>query len=140
MGAWATAECGSCGQGNCKAPAPMDRIRELPHHKLLAYQVAKELLTAVIAAKIGDPRLRDQAIRAAKSCCLNLAEGAGRMSVPDRSRVFAIARGEACEAAAAVEIAATAGDCTEDSSAVTHALADRLVALITGLIRLRGSN
>jgi four helix bundle protein len=115
-------------------------MKSLPHHKLVAFEVARDLLVAVIAAKIADPKLRDQAMRAAKSACLNVAEGAGRMSVPDRSRIFAIARGEACEAAAAVEIAAIAGDCTPESSIAANELADRLVALLTGLIRLRGSD
>jgi len=49
-------------------------------------------------------------MRAAKSAALNVAEAAGRVSRADRARVFGIARGEAMEAAAAVEIAAIAGD------------------------------
>jgi four helix bundle protein len=44
-------------------------------------------------------------MRAAKSACLNAAEGAGRVSRADKARVFGIARAEAGEAAAAVEIA-----------------------------------
>jgi hypothetical protein len=36
--------------------------------------------------------------------CLNTAEGAGRVSRPDKARAFTIARGEACEAAACVEM------------------------------------
>ena len=51
----------------------MDTIR-LPHHRLLAYGVAIELLRGVKAAKIRDAHLRDQALRAAKSACLNCAE------------------------------------------------------------------
>src|SRR5688572_13601529 len=89
------------------------RAAALPHHKLVAYQVALEFLGAVRAVGIRDADLRDQAMRAAKSACLNLAEGAGRKSRADKARVYAIARGEACEAAAAVEIAAAAGDAGE---------------------------
>src|SRR5258708_27552990 len=81
----------------------------LPHHKLLAYGVAMKLLDAVRDARIRDSHLRDQAMRAAKSACLNAAEGAGRVSRADKARAFAIARAEACEAAAAVEIAIAAG-------------------------------
>ena len=82
----------------------------LPHHKLVAYGVAVELLLAVKAANIRDAKLRDEAVRAAKGTCLNCAEGAGRASRADKARVFDIARGEAVKAIAAVEIAAHAGD------------------------------
>src|SRR5450631_2445784 len=82
----------------------------LPHHKLIAYRVALELLQAVREAKIRDSYLRDHAMRAAKSACLNAAEGAGRVTRADKARAFTIARGEACEAAAAVEVAVRAGD------------------------------
>ncbi len=107
----------------------------LPHHKLIAYEVALELLRAVRAAGIADRGLCDQAMRAAKSACLNCAEAAGRVSRPDKARVLAIARGEACEAAAAVEIVAQAGDTHAEAVAV---VADRLVRLLTGFIRPRG--
>jgi four helix bundle protein len=87
----------------------------LPHHKLLAFEVAMQLLAAVRAARIRDGGLRDQAMRSAKSACLNAAEGAGRVSRADKARVFAIARAEAGEAAAAVEIAVAAGDADAES-------------------------
>jgi four helix bundle protein len=110
-------------------------LRPLPHHRLVAYEVATELLASVIAAKIEDSRLRDQALRAAKSACLNIAEAAGRSGRADQARVFTIARAEACEAAAALEIAAIAGDCTSAAAYDAHNLAHRLVRLLTGLIR-----
>jgi four helix bundle protein len=84
---------------------------------------------------VRDPKLRDESLRSAKSACLNTAEGAGRVSRPDKARSFAIARAEAGEAAAAVEIAASCADATLASSAEVNRVADRLVALLTGLIR-----
>jgi four helix bundle protein len=110
-------------------------MRKLPHHKLLAFEVAMKLLECVRDAKIRDAHLRDQAMRAAKSAVLNTAEGAGRVSRADKARAFTIARGEACEAAAAVEVAVAAG---EADAAILDAVlghADRFVALVTGLIR-----
>ncbi|MBX3219935.1 MAG: four helix bundle protein [Labilithrix sp.] len=107
----------------------------LPHHKLVAYGVAVELLIAVKAAKIRDCKLRDEAVRAAKGTCLNCAEGAGRVSRADKARVFAIARGEAVEAVAAVEIAAHAGDTSFEDAERCVVIGHRLVALLTGLIR-----
>ena len=105
----------------------------LPHHSLLAYQAAVTL--AVKAADIRDAKLRDEAMRSAKSACLNAAEGAGRVSRADQARAFAIARGEAVEAVAAVEIAALSGDADEAPAARCVVIADRVVALLTGLVR-----
>jgi len=110
-------------------------MQMLPHHKLLAFGVAKEMLLAVKAANIGEAGLRDQAMRAAKSACLNCAEGAGRTTRADKARAFAIARGEAVEAAAAVELAAVCGSASEADVERVAVLADKLVAMLTGLIR-----
>jgi four helix bundle protein len=108
---------------------------QLPHHELVAYGVSVELLLAVKAANIRDAKLRDEALRAAKGACLNCAEGAGRVSRADKARVFAIARGEAVEAVAAVEIAAHAGDTTQQAAERCVAIGNRVVALLTGFIR-----
>ena len=108
---------------------------QLPHHKLVAYGVAVELLRIIKAAQITDAKLRDEALRAAKSACLNTAEGAGRVTRPDKARAFAIARGEAVEAMAALEIAEISGDAAPGSTAKALPIADRLVALLTGLVR-----
>ena len=108
---------------------------QLPHHRLAAFHVAVELLLIVKTAQIRDAKLRDEALRAAKSVCCNVAEGAGRFTRADKARAFTIARGEAVEAFAALEVAALTGDA--DTAAVEHALpvAGRLYALLTGLIR-----
>jgi four helix bundle protein len=107
----------------------------LPHHKLIAFGVARDLLVAVRAAGIRDAKLRDEATRAAKGACLNCAEAAGRVTRRDKAHVLTIARGEAVEAAAAVEIAALCGDASHASALAVARLADRLVALLTGFIR-----
>ena len=109
--------------------------RRLPHHKLVAYGVAIQLLEAVRGARIRDAHLRDQAMRAAKSACLNAAEGAGRVTRADKARCFAIARAEAGEAASAVEIAVAAGDADAAVLESVIAHADRFIAMMTGLIR-----
>ena len=107
----------------------------LLHEKLLAWQVACELLRCVRDARISDSKLRDQAMRAAQSACLNIAEANGRFSPADRRRVFAIARGEATEAAAAVEIAALSGKCDSGAAESARSLGGRVAALLSGLIR-----
>ena len=77
----------------------------LPHHKLIAYRVAIEFATALGELRITDARIREQARKSTIGCVLNIAEGAGRRSRADKSRVYAIALGELCEAAAAIELA-----------------------------------
>ncbi len=115
---------------NDNLPSPV-----LPHHKLHAYGVATELLLSVLRCSIRDAKLRDEATRSAKSACLNCAEGAGRVTRADKARAFAIARAEAGEAAAAVEIAALCGDASAASAREVARIADRLVAMLTRLVR-----
>src|SRR3989442_1766789 len=103
----------------------MTNFGNLPFKKLLAYQEARRLLAAVREAAITDTRLRDQALRAATSVCLNISEGAGRSGSADKARVYAIARGENCEVGAALDIALIAGVCKSEPAqrSVLHARA-----------------
>jgi four helix bundle protein len=107
----------------------------MPHERLIAYQVARELLVVIREANISDFKLRDQAMRAAKSVCLNIAEATGRGSPADQKRVYAIARGELSEAAAALDIALAAGECKAEPSRRGHGLAVHAYSLLSGLIR-----
>src|SRR5258705_5214167 len=109
----------------------MQNTPSLPHHKLIVFGVACEMLVAVRDARIRDAKLRDEALRAAKSVCCNCAEGAGRVTRADKARAFTVARGECVEAAAAIEIAALLGDASEQASARVAVLADRIVAMLT---------
>jgi four helix bundle protein len=111
--------------------SPSSTPRVLPHRRLEAYRVAVAVLTLVRDAHIRDAKLRDQALRAAKSVCLNIAEACGRTSPADKARVFGIARGEVLEVSAALEIADIAGDIASH----VLPLLDRLYALLTGLCR-----
>jgi four helix bundle protein len=97
--------------------------------------VAGELLLGIKAAEIRDTTLRDQALRAAKSAVLNIAEGAGRSSRNDKARIYTIARGEGVEAIAALETAALVGDADAVHVERCLPIANRLYALLTGLIR-----
>src|SRR5882672_8556817 len=113
----------------------MTNFGNLPLEKLLAYQEARKLLEAMREAAISESRLRDQALRAATSVSLNISEGAGRRASADKARVYAIARGENCEAAAALDIALAGGLCRAEAArrGLTHAGA--VHALLSGLIR-----
>jgi|SRR5690242_14607075 len=116
----------------------MTNFFQLPHERLHAYQEARKLLECIREAEISDVRLRDQALRAGTSVCLNIAEAVGRTGSMDRARVFAIARGECCEAGAALDIARASGRCRPGAAeaGATHARA--AYALLTGLIRRFG--
>jgi four helix bundle protein len=106
----------------------------LPHHQLIAYQLSIELLGLFRSLRIADARCREQARKSLVSCSLNLAEGAGRRSRADKSRVYAIALGELCEAAAALEIdSVLRGKVAELSE--FYAAAERLKNVISRLIR-----
>lgn len=106
----------------------------LPHHRLRAYSVAVELLAAVRQSRIRDRVLRDQALRAAKSACLNCAEGAGRFTRADKARAYTVARGELVEAVAATEIAALSGEACSSAMPRVIALGNQLYAMLTKLI------
>src|SRR5712691_8908072 len=52
----------------------MTNFGNLPFEKLIAYQEARRLLDAVRESGISESRLRDQALRAATSVCLNMSQ------------------------------------------------------------------
>src|SRR6202142_3289127 len=107
----------------------------LPHHRLAVYGKSLELLAAVRAAQVRDAKLRDEALRAAKGTCLNIAEGAGRVTRADKARVYAIARGECVECVAAVEIAAAAGDARPDAGTAVVSCGNEVFLMLGALIR-----
>ena len=80
----------------------------LDHERLDAYQVALEFcqLALKIARKLprGFAPLADQLRRAAASVPLNIAEGVGKTTPAERIHVHRIARGEALECAAALDV------------------------------------
>ena len=80
----------------------------LSFQRLRVYQRAIEFLA--IATEIveelppGHAERADQLIRAAESVVRNIAEGAGRWSEADSSKHYEIARGEAMECAASLDV------------------------------------
>jgi four helix bundle protein len=89
----------------------MDRPMEdmvLDHERLDVYHLALDFL--VFADEVverlprGRSHLRDQFTRASTSIVLNLAEGAGKLSKPDKRRYYLTARGSATESAALLDV------------------------------------
>jgi len=107
----------------------------LPHHKLIAYQLALELVKVVARIRIGEVNFRRQARKSASSAALNCAEGAARQTLADKSRAYTIALGECCEACAAVEIAGALGACSPADVRAVLALGVRLKNVLSRLVR-----
>src|SRR6516164_11735643 len=81
---------------------------ELDHERLDVYQVALDFLVMangiIEALPRGRSHLADQFTRASTSIVLNLAEGAGKHSKPDKRRYYLTARGSATESAALLDV------------------------------------
>ena len=107
---------------------------KMPHHTLVAYQLCLELVRLVASTRISNARLREQARKSAASAALNAAEGAARESADDKRRSYGIASGEACEAAAAVEIAAALGACSAADAQAVVALVLRIRRVFRPLV------
>jgi four helix bundle protein len=108
-----------------------------PADRLVAYQVAKEVLGEVVRlAATWNASLRDQAERAGESALLNVAEGAAQ---PPGSRAkrrhYDIALASACEIGAALDAAAVRRLSPADEIAAARRLVGRLGALLFGLVR-----
>jgi four helix bundle protein len=69
---------------------------------------------------------------------LNIAEGAGKSLAGERRRAFSIARGEAVEAVAAVEVAVRGGSARSETLSAVIRAGNRVYALLTGLMRYAG--
>jgi four helix bundle protein len=80
----------------------------LDHESLDVYHLALDFLVfanAIIEAlPRGRSHLADQLTRASTSIVLNVAEGAGKHSKPDKRRYYLTARGSATESAALLDV------------------------------------
>jgi len=115
------------------------RTTRFVHERLDAYHVALELFAAVerLAAELprGHANLRDQLRRSAAATVRHIAEGANRIHPRDKAARFAVARGECGESAAALEMAEVVGIVDSQVTTRMRRLADRVAAMLAGLIR-----
>ena len=107
----------------------------LPHERLDVYQLALQFRGAIspLAKAKGIASLRDQLFRAADSVVLNIAEGAGRNSRPDKQRHYEIAKGSATESAAALQLLDHSGVLNEAAYQERRELAIRIVQMLSRL-------
>ena len=80
----------------------------LDHERLDVYHLSLDFLVfaneVIEALPRGRSHLADQFTRASTSIVLNLAEGAGKVSKPDKRRYYLTARGSATESAALLDV------------------------------------
>jgi len=111
----------------------------LDHENLDVYHRSVELLTFALRLigrlPRGEREIRDQLKRAAMSVPLNIAEGSGKPTAPDRARFLAIARGSAMECAALVDVCRVAGFLAPPEAEEAKTLLARIVAMLTRMWR-----
>jgi four helix bundle protein len=108
----------------------------LDAEKLDVYRVAVEfqVLAAELLPRRGLAALRDQLDRASVSIVLNVAEGAGRVSGPDKARFYAMARGSAMECAAVIDLVLVRGLAPASTCRQVRSLLIRVIQMLTKLI------
>jgi len=124
---------GPCAKGGMShTPTP---ATQLPHHKLIAYELCLSLVKLVAQTRVANAQLRAQARKSAASAALNCAEGAARQTRADKARAYGIALCECCEACAAIEIAGALGACSAADVLAVVALGTRAKNVLSRLVR-----
>jgi len=110
---------------------------QFDHERLKAYQQGLRFVSWVspiideFPAKLA---AKDQLDRASTSIVLNLAEGNGKRSHPDRCRYFDIARGSALECAARLDVLVARSKLAPITADGGKAVLIEVVSMIAGLI------
>jgi four helix bundle protein len=109
------------------------------HERLDVYRLAIEYVASSYrtAKSLNGPELhaRDQWLRAAQSIPLNIAEGNGKQSLKDKSRLFEIARGSALECAAIHDVLNSFEAIDSEVSRIGKANLKRIASMLTRLIQ-----
>ncbi|HTJ46605.1 MAG TPA: four helix bundle protein [Kofleriaceae bacterium] len=110
----------------------------LSFQRLDVYQRSIEFLALVYeivdALPRGNADRADQLARAAESVVRNIAEGAGRWSAADAANRFKIARGEAMECAASLDVMRLRKLVDDDRYARGGELLEGVVAMLTKMM------
>jgi four helix bundle protein len=118
-------------------PGPADvALPRLDCERLDCFRAAVDF--QALAARLASGRrlgaVRDQLDRASLSIALNIAEGVGRRSAPDKAHFFAIARGSASECAGILDILLSRGLLAPADHRHGRGLLVRIVQMLTRLI------
>jgi four helix bundle protein len=111
----------------------------LDHEKLDVYKCSIEHLAFTFRSLALLPRgysaLVDQWRRAAMSVPLNIAEGVGKASDPERRHSYAIARGEAMECGAILDVVRLLDAIPEPDLIGAKVLVNRVVEMLSRMCR-----
>lgn len=106
--------------------------------KLDVYQQAKKLHNSVQNFLKANPEIdrdtRSQLRRASMSICLNIAEGAGRFTKPDKRNFYIIARGSVFECAALFGLLMDEEVISEENHQSYYQEYDRISRMLFGMI------
>ena len=112
--------------------------RQFDHEKLTVYQRALEFVAAATDLLDRIPKslaLHAQLDRASTAIPLNIAEGNGKWTAPDRCRFFDIARGSALECAAALDVAVVKKALRSDEVTDAKQKLIEVVSMLVGLVK-----
>ena len=108
------------------------------HEKLDVYKASlefnKEVAVMLERLEGAKRHARDQLARAALSITLNIAEGNGKRSLPERKRYFDIARGSSMECAAILDVLKITGAYSETDLDSAKTLLIRIVAMLSRMV------
>lgn len=112
----------------------------MSYENLDVYKCSIEFLTIslVLIDRMGrgDAALRDQLRRAALSIPLNIAESSGKVSIGDRARFMAIARGSAMECGACLDCLRVIHPASADHVFRGKAILERIVSMLSKMCRV----
>ena len=107
------------------------------HEKLDVYQLSLQYVAWVLGIanelKGSGTPIRDQWLRASQSIPLNIPEGNGKYTDPDRRRFFEIARGSALECAAIQDVLELSSMLDARKNQERKSQLERIVAMLTRL-------
>jgi four helix bundle protein len=106
------------------------------HEKLDGYRIAIDFVAWIYELEKSSPKpsARKHLEEASTSIALNIAEGNGKRSVPDRVRFLEIARGSAFECAACLDILARTSAISTTRQVEGKEMLVRIVSILTKLI------
>jgi four helix bundle protein len=113
-------------------------MRAFDHHYLDVYWCAVTMAAEVYRITRGPARkvypLTDQALRAATSVALNIAEGAGEFTPREKCRFYRIARRSAAETSAALDLLVAMDVLEASNGKGTQGSLREIGAMLTGMI------
>lgn len=107
------------------------------HEQFKPYQLSIQFLA--IAMKLldqlqkGNTYIRDQLKRAATSIPLNIAEGSGKMTNPDKLRFYSIARGSTMECAAICDVIVLVQPQLSKSASEAKVILEEIARILTAV-------